>query len=177
MTSCPPRWTSLGFASLAALAVVGALAGCSSSSGSSGGASPASAGSSSAAGGSTSTKLDICTLLPLATVVQLSGADLSTAKPDNSLDANGIYACDYENADDTAFIRVDVNNQSAKIAYDANYSAHGSTDDLSGLGDKAFGTMYNVEALFGSTDIHVTNQTLAGTDALTAIVLKVHSSL
>ncbi len=110
-------------------------------------------------------------------MAQISGQDLTTAKPDHSLDANGIFTCSYETADGLAFIRVDVNTQTAKIAYDADYSGHGSTNDLSGLGDKAFGTMYYVEALFGDTDIAVTNQASASVDALKALVLKVDSLL
>jgi hypothetical protein len=167
------------FATLTAVALVAALSGCGTGSGGSSGGSTATTTpqASSASGGSAGRKLDICSLLPVATVAQISGQDLTTAQPDHSLDANGIFTCSYKTADELAFIRVDVNTQTAKIAYDANYSAHGSADDLSGLGDKAFGSMYYVEALFGDTDIEVTNQASASIDALKALVLKVHSLL
>ena len=177
MMSRAPRSIAPVFATLTAVAVVAALAGCSSAaSGSSGGsAAKSTTQASSASAPSSSKKLDICTLLPVATVAQISGQELTVAKPDHSLDANGIDACSYETADGLEFIRVDVNNQTAKIAYDANHSTAGSTEDLSGLGDKAFGTMYHVEALFGDSDIAVLNQASASLDALEAIVQKVHS--
>jgi hypothetical protein len=168
------RPIALALATLAVAATVGALAGCSAAAPN---ASPkaASGGSSTPASAAASGKLDICSLLPVATVAQISGQDLTVAKPDHSLDSNGIDACSYETADGLEFIRVDVNNQTAKIAYDANYSTAGSNEDLSGLGDKAFGTMYHVEALFGDSDIAVLNQASASLDALEAIVQKVHS--
>jgi hypothetical protein len=167
---------SLLAATLAAMATVAALAGCSAAAPSSS-TKAASSSSSTQSSAAASKKLDICGLLPVATVAQITGQGLTTATPNHSLDASGIYTCSYDTADGLAFIRVDVNTQTAKIAYDANYSAAGSTDDLSGLGDKAFGSMYHVEALFGDTDIEVLNQTPAGTDALEALVQKVHSVL
>ena len=153
-------------ARLSAAYVVTALAlamltGCSSSSKTTGApASPArtavaaataSAGSTTAPA-STSTSIDVCTAVPAATVVRLSGKPYTVATPVTSGLGLGCAYDDVTNSDGGVTLTV-----SFTKAEDTWQAVHtGSITNISGVGDKAFWDNDNtVYAVSGSTIIQV----------------------
>jgi len=165
--------TSIRFAGLLPLALTGILVtACGSSSattlGSSGGSQPASGGSGSSGSGSSNSVLDgighpvnICTLLPVATVASVSGEPITVAQEQDTAGLK-IYACNYTSADGTSGVTVSVLGMDAAAGFqgsiDANKSVPGAQyTPISGLGDKAFSSISGVEALFGNVSISVTD--------------------
>jgi hypothetical protein len=172
--------TSIRFAVIAPLALTGILvSACGSSSpsttGGSGGSQTASGGSGS---GSGNTVLDgighsvnICALLPIATVSSVSGEPLTVAKEDDTLSYK-IYTCDYTSADGTSGLTVDVLAMDAAAGFDGDITANKSVNGagytpITGLGDKAFSAITGVEALFGNVSITVSDlQSTAASETL-----------
>jgi hypothetical protein len=129
--------------------------------------------SSSTAGGSVADGIghpvNVCALLPTATVAQVTGEPITIAKEDDTLSANKIYDCTYTSADGTASVTVDVKAQNAAIAYNAELQANGSgAHPITGLGDKAFSAITGVDALFGNVAIVVSN--LQSDDAAESLI-------
>jgi hypothetical protein len=165
--------TSIRFAGLLPLALTGILVtACGSSSattlGSSGGSQPASGGSGSSGSGSSGGIQDgighpvnICTLLPVATVASVSGEPI-TVTQEQDTPSYKIYACNYTSADGTSGVTVSVLALDAVAGFqgdiDANKAVPGAQyTPISGLGDKAFSSISGVEALFGNVSISVSN--------------------
>jgi hypothetical protein len=163
--------TSIRFAGLLPLALTGILVtACGTSSattlGSNGGAQPASGGSGSS--GSSNGVLDgighpvnICTLLPVATVASVSGEPLTVTQEQDTLSYK-IYACDYTSADGTSGLTVSVLAMDAAAGFQGDIDANKSVDGaqytpVTGLGDKAFSSISGVEALFGNVSISVSD--------------------
>jgi hypothetical protein len=166
--------TSIRFAGLLPLALTGILVtACGSSSattlGSNGGSQPASGGSGSSGSGSSGGgvqdgighPVNICTLLPVATVASVSGEPI-TVTQEQDTPSYKIYACNYTSADGTSGVTVSVLALDAAIGFqgdiDANKSVPGAQyTPISGLGDKAFSSISGVEALFGNVSISVSD--------------------
>jgi hypothetical protein len=133
------------------------------SSGGGGGSQPASGGS-----GSSNSVLDgighpvnICNVLPVATVASVSGEAITVAKEDDTPSVK-IYSCDYTSADGTSGVTVSVLAMDAAVGYDGSVAANKSVSaagykPIPGLGDKAFTSIAGVEALFGNVSITVSD--------------------
>lgn len=102
--------------------------------------------------------VNICTLLPVATVASVTGEPLTVATEGDTLSYK-IYSCDYTSADGTVGLTVDVLALDASAGYDADIQAHdtGWAKPISGLGDKAFSHANGAEALFGNVSISVSD--------------------
>jgi hypothetical protein len=155
-----------GFAPIAIAGIL--LTGCGSGAAASGGGSsqPASGGSGSggsgtSAGGSIDDGIghpvNVCSLLPVATVASVSGESLTVAKEDDTTSYK-IYSCDYNSADGTSGLSVSVLALDAAAGYAASVQAAGTGGKtITGLGDKAFTSILGVQALFGNVSITVSN--------------------
>jgi hypothetical protein len=103
--------------------------------------------------------VNICTLLPVATVASITGEPLTVATEQDTLSYK-TYACNYTSADGTSGVLVTVLAMDAAAGYDATLSATNqvvAAKQISGLGDKAFSGPLGLEALFGNVSISVTN--------------------
>jgi hypothetical protein len=102
--------------------------------------------------------VNICTLLPAATVASITGEPITVATEDDTLSSSKIYSCNYTNAAGTSGLIVTVEAMVAASAYDADLSATNQVTpakQISGLGDKAFSGPLGLEALFGNVLIKV----------------------
>jgi hypothetical protein len=102
--------------------------------------------------------VNICTLLPVATVASITGEPLTVATEDDTLSSSKIYSCNYTNAAGTSGLIVTVEAMVAAAAYDSDLSATNqvvTAKQISGLGDKAFSGPLGQEALFGNVLIKV----------------------
>ncbi|HEV2635698.1 MAG TPA: hypothetical protein VGX23_11165 [Actinocrinis sp.] len=112
--------------------------------------------------------ITLCTLLPVATVAQLSGENLTVTKEQDT-PSYKIYMCDYTSADGTSGVTVSVLAMDAAAGYNGALSAFGSSaKQISGVGDKAFSAITGVQALFGNVSITVSN--LQSDDAAVQII-------
>lgn len=102
--------------------------------------------------------VNVCALLPVATVASVSGEPLSVAKEDDTLLSSKIYSCNYTNAAGTSGLSVTVEAMAAAAVYDSDLSATNqvvTAKQISGLGNKAFSGPLGQEALFGNVLIKV----------------------
>ena len=101
--------------------------------------------------------VNVCSLLPVATVASVTGEPISVAK-ENDTPSYKIYDCDYSNSGGTSGLSVSVLAMDAAPGYQgALQAAGGGAKQISGLGDKAFSAITGVQALFGNVDITVSN--------------------
>ena len=100
--------------------------------------------------------VNVCALLPVATVASVSGESLTVATEDDTLSYK-IYVCDYTNSAGTSGLRVSVLALDAAAGYDGDVQADSGAKQISGLGDKAFSGTLGQEALFGNVVIKVSN--------------------
>jgi hypothetical protein len=104
--------------------------------------------------------VNICTLLPAATVASITGEPITAATEDDTLLSSKIYSCNYANAAGTSGLIVTVEAMVAASVYDSDLSATNQVvpaKQISGLGDKAFSGPLGLEALFGNVLIKVSN--------------------
>jgi hypothetical protein len=113
--------------------------------------------------------VNICTLLPAATVASITLEPITQASEDDT-GAYKIYACDYTSTDGTSELRISVLAMDAAAGYDGDLQANQvvSVKQISGLGDKAFSGVGGVEALFGNVSITVSN--LQSDDAAVTLI-------
>jgi hypothetical protein len=103
--------------------------------------------------------VNVCTLLPVATVASITGEPLTVATEQDTLPTK-TYVCDYTSSDGTFGVLITVAAMAAAIGYDADLSATNqvtTAKQISGLGDKAFSGPLGLEALFGNVSISVSN--------------------
>jgi hypothetical protein len=101
--------------------------------------------------------VDVCTLLPVATVASVTGEPIAVAKENDTLDYK-IYDCDYSSSNGTSGLSVSVLARDAAPGYEGAFQAAGpGAKPIGGLGDKAFSAITGVQALFGNVDITVSN--------------------
>ncbi len=166
MTTRPPA----NLVSLMSAAVATALlAGCGSSIGTT--ASSSGVGSQSSSGGSGSSSgtsitdgighsVSVCSLIPAGTAASVSGEAITVAQEQDT-PSYKIWSCNYTSADGATGFVLDVLAMDAAAGYDADIQAAqtvGATvTQISGLGDKAFSGIHQVEALFGNYSISVAN--------------------
>ena len=103
--------------------------------------------------------VNICTLLPVATVASATDEPLTVATEQDTLSVK-IYTCDYTSADGTSGLTVSVLAMDAAAGYDGSLQATNqvtAATQISGLGDKAFSGPLGLEALFGNVSITVTD--------------------
>jgi hypothetical protein len=103
--------------------------------------------------------VNICTVLPVATVASVTGEPLTVATEQDTLPTK-TYVCNYTSSDGTYAVLITVAAMDAAIGYDADLSATSqvtTAKQISGLGDKAFSGPLGLEALFGNVSITVTN--------------------
>jgi hypothetical protein len=115
--------------------------------------------------------VNICTLLPVATVASITGEPLTVATEQDTLSYK-TYVCNYTSADGMSGVVVTVLAMDAAVGYDATLSATNqvvAAKQISGLGDKAFSGPLGQEALFGNVSISVTN---AASDAVAETLIR-----
>jgi hypothetical protein len=115
--------------------------------------------------------VNICTLLPVATVASITGEPLTVATEQDVLSTNN-YVCNYTSADGASGVLVSVLAMDAAVGYDATLSATNqvvAAKQISGLGDKAFSGPLGLEALFGNVSVSVTN---AASDAVAETLIR-----
>ena len=103
--------------------------------------------------------VNVCALLPVATVASITGEPLTVATEADTLSYK-IYTCDYTSPGGTSDITVTVLALDAAAGYDGTLSATNqvvTAKQISGLGDKAFSGPLGQEALFGNVSISVTD--------------------
>jgi hypothetical protein len=103
--------------------------------------------------------VNVCTLLPVATVASITGEALTVATEQDTLPTK-TYVCDYTSSDGTYAVLITVAAMAAAIGYDADLSSTSqvtTAKQISGLGDKAFSGPLGLEALFGNVSITVSN--------------------
>jgi len=103
--------------------------------------------------------VNVCTLLPVATVASITGEPLTVATEQDTLPTK-TYVCNYTSSDGTYAVLITVAAMDAAIGYDADLSATSqvtTAKQISGLGDKAFSGPLGLEALFGNVSITVSN--------------------
>jgi hypothetical protein len=164
---------SIRFAGLLPLTLTGILVtACGSTNtttvGSGGGSQPTSGASGSGSNSGTGVldgighPVNICSLLPVASVASVSGEPVTIATEDDTTSYK-IYSCDYTSASGTSGLTVNVLAMDAAAGFQADVDANkavGGADPytpISGLGDKAFSAISGVEALFGNVSITVSN--------------------
>jgi hypothetical protein len=169
--------TPLRFAALAPIALGATLlAGCGGASTSAGGAQPASGGSSSSSGGSSNSgtgiedgighPVNVCSLLPASSAASISGEPITVAQEQDT-PSYKLWVCNYTSADGTTGFTISVLALDAAPGYDADLTANGTVQPVSGLGDKAFTGTTGTEALFGNYSIDVSNlQSSSASEAL-----------
>jgi hypothetical protein len=180
---------------LLSVTLIGTVAACKSSSSSTaagGSTKAATTGGAAAAGGSSddahlSASTDICTLLPPATVKQVTGVAFDTGKPQNT-PGYELFGCEYTSTSKLgAEMVVDVTGKDGSIGYSADLSAYqsvkNSTSTISGLGDKAFsitiagGAVGQIDALFGPELITVNGLSTLTDAQATQLINRLHSAL
>jgi hypothetical protein len=174
--------TPLRFAALVPLALGATLlAGCGSSPAASGGSQPGAGGSSTGSnteansgsgGGGTSINdgighpVNVCSLLPASTAASISGIPVTVAQEQDT-PSYKLWVCDYTTADGTNGFTISVLALDAAPGYEADVTANGTVQTVSGLGDKAFTGTTGTEALFGNYSINVSNlQSSSASEAL-----------
>ena len=103
--------------------------------------------------------VNICTLLPVATVASITSESLTVATEEDTLSTK-TYVCNYASSDGTFGVLITVAAMAAAIGYDADLSSTSqvtTAKQISGLGDKAFSGPLGLEALFGNVSITVSN--------------------
>jgi hypothetical protein len=101
--------------------------------------------------------VNVCQLLPAATVASVSGEPITKADEQDT-PSYKIYMCDYTSADGTSGLTVSVLALDAAPGYDGSLQAAGSgAKPISGLGDKAFTSILGLQALFGNVSITVSD--------------------
>ena len=100
--------------------------------------------------------VNICDLLPVATVASVTGEPLTIAKEDATAGYK-IYGCDYSSANGTSGVTVSVLALDAAAGFDSTMKADANAKAINGLGDKAFSSILGVFALFGNVQISVSN--------------------
>jgi hypothetical protein len=101
--------------------------------------------------------VNVCTLLPVATVASITGEPLTVATEQDTLPTK-TYQCDYTSSDGTFEVLITVFAMAAAIGYDLDLAGTNqvtTAKQISGLGDKAFSGPLGLEALFGNVCITV----------------------
>jgi hypothetical protein len=187
----------LVMALLLSVALIGTVTACKSSSSTASGAKGGSvvggtkAGGAAAAGSASDAHLpastNVCTLMPAATVKQITGTAFDTAKTDNT-PSYELFACDYTSTSVLgAEMDVSVEGMSGSVGYSADLQAFGSvknsTTTISGLGDKAFsitiagGAVGQIDALFGPELITVNGLSTLTNAQAKQLITQLHSAL
>jgi hypothetical protein len=158
--------TSIRLAGLLPLALTGILvSACGSTStstlGSGGGSQPASGGSGTGVLDGIGHPVNICSLLPVATVASVSGEPITVAQEQDTASFK-IWVCNYTSADGTSGVTVSVLAMDAAAGFQGDIDANKSVGaagytPISGLGDKAFSSISGVEALFGNVSISISD--------------------
>ncbi len=127
----------------------------------------AGAGSAGSANDGLGHPVNVCDLLPVATVASISGEPLAVAKEDDTPDYK-TYACDYSSANGTSGLDVSVLALDAAAGFDSIMQADSNAKVINGLGDRAFSSILGVYALFGNVQITVSN--LQSDDAAVTLI-------
>ena len=101
--------------------------------------------------------VNVCALLPVATVASVTSEPLTVATEQDTLPTK-TYVCNYASSDGTFGVLITVAAMDAAIGYDSSLQAAGSgAKQISGLGDKANSSILGVAALFGNVSITVSD--------------------
>jgi hypothetical protein len=156
----PMRSRTVVIAAGCGLALV-TLAGCKSSAVSNAGGAPApvtpAAAQTSAPASAAATVggVPVCSLLPVATVAQLSGKALTTQQEDDLANA-GTFTCTYTDSAGSSRVSVTVAEKNAVNSFNAGVTMYGSeAKPISGVGDKAYSGPLGQSVLFGDAMISV----------------------
>ena len=103
--------------------------------------------------------VNVCTLLPVATVASITSEPLTVATEQDTLPTK-TYVCNYASSDGTFGVLITVAAMAAATGYDLDLSSTNqvtTAKQISGLGDKAFSGPLGLESLFGNVLITVSN--------------------
>ena len=101
--------------------------------------------------------VNICDLLPVATVASITGEPLTVSKEDDTADYK-IYAMRLQQRETVRpASTVSVLALDAAAGFDSGMQADSNAKLINGLGDKAFSSILGVYALFGNVQITVSN--------------------
>jgi hypothetical protein len=101
--------------------------------------------------------VNVCALLPVATVASITSEPLTVATEQDTLPTK-TYVCNYASSDGTFGVLITVAAMAAATGYDLDLSSTNqvtTAKQISGLGDKAFSGPLGLEALFGNVSITV----------------------
>ena len=142
---------------------------------------------SSGSGGGLKGAVNICQLMPAATISQLTGKQFTMTKQDDT-PSYQIYACDYTGtvAQGVNQLRIDVLGKGGAAGLSADVDAAKQVNSkltnltpVSGIGDKAYGggIQAGLEVLYGDTLIKLSGGTDITTDQGKQIISQLHSKL
>jgi hypothetical protein len=154
---------------------------------SSGSAKSATKTGSGGSGGQVKGAVNVCELMPAATLSQLTGKQFTSAEPDNT-PSYKLYSCNYTStvAQGANQLDLDVEGENGAIALSADVDAAKSVNNnltnltpVSGIGDKAYGggIQGHLEVLYGDVLIKISGVTDVSTDQGKQIIGQLHSKL
>lgn len=131
--------------------------------------------------------VNICQLMPEATISQLTGKQFTTTEPDNT-PSYQLYSCNYTStvAQGNNQLDLDIIGNNGAIALSADVDAAKSVNNkltnltpVSGIGDKAYGggIQGHLEVLYGDILIKLSGGTDVTTDQGKQIISQLHSKL
>jgi hypothetical protein len=132
--------------------------------------------------------VNICALLPPATLSQITGKQFTHTEEDNTA-SYGIYACNYTNdasAQGINQLRVDVLSKGGAVGLDADVAAAKQVKSslvalhpVSGIGDKAYGggIQAHLEVLYGDALYKISGGTDITEDQGKQIITQLHSKV
>ncbi len=188
------RRVAIGF--VASATAVAALAGCGGSSTSNTSSQPVSGSSSKSAtkaasgGGELKGAVNVCALMPPATLSQITGKTFQKAEPDNT-PSYQLYNCNYS-TDPTSGgvtaeqLNLDILGKGGAVGLKADVDAASQVKSslttlhpVSGIGDKAYGggIEARLEVLYGDTLIKISGLTEITEDQGKQIISQLHSKL
>jgi hypothetical protein len=143
-------------------------------------------GGSGSAGGGLKGSVNICSLMPPATLSQITGKQFDKTEEDNTASYQ-IYACDYTSSTQIGNqLRIDILGKDGAVGIDADVAAANQVKSsitalhpVSGIGDKAYGggIEAHLEVLYGDTLIKISGGTDISTDQGKQIISQLHSKL
>ncbi len=173
---------------LVAIVIAGAgLTGCTSKSSSAGSPTSAPPGTTSSAGASSPTTaaaahaaVDVCAILPAATVAQVTGLAVTSGEADDT-PSYGLFACNYTGGLNQ--VRIDVEKQNPKIGYEADLQALQDAGQhptmVSGIGKGAYtgGVTAALAVLYDDAFIKVDGYSQVTVDQAEQLIEKLHSQI
>lgn len=128
--------------------------------------------------------VNVCGLMPAATVAQITGKQFTSAAEDDTKSYR-LYACDYTAPPPTPLqLRISIIGKNGKIGYDASQhslkEAGRKVTPVSGIGDAAYtsdGPWAILKVLYADTSIDLTGMSEVSVDQAKQIVAQLHEKM